>query len=163
MGLGGSRYLVEVLQTVFLRLMPRSSTWKGRKLACVQSVDALNWSPSQLCNCKSSLGLWVFFLIHFTKSNNIIETFGKLFVCYLRDPIRPHLPILEERRCVCVWEREREREILLGGGVSQRTLLYVEMKQFALLLYMMVGEGKLMKGILIVIALASSSWHGSFF
>jgi hypothetical protein len=28
---------------------------------------------------------------------------------------------------------------------------------------MMVGEGKLMKGILIVIALASSSWHGSFF
>jgi hypothetical protein len=56
-----------------------------------------------------------------------------------------------------VCEREREREILLGGGVSQRTLLYVEMKQFALLLYMMVGEGKLMKGILIVIALASSS------
>ncbi len=58
---------------------------------------------------------------------------------------------------MCVCEREREREILLGGGVSQRTLLYVEMKQFALLLYMMVGEGKLMKGILIVIALASSS------
>jgi len=132
--------------------MPRSNTWKGRNLACVQSVNALNWSPSQLCNCKSSLGSWVFFLIHFTKSNNIIETFGKLFLCYLRDPMRPHLPILEER-CVC----EREREILLGGGVSQKTLLNVDMKQFALLLYMMVGEGKLMKVILIVIALASSN------
>ncbi len=57
----------------------------------------------------------------------------------------------------------REREILPGGGVSQKTLLYVNMKQFALLLYMMVGEGKLMKGVLIVIALASSSSHGSFF
>ncbi len=53
--------------------------------------------------------------------------------------------------------REREREILLGGGVSQKTLLNVDMKQFALLLCMMVGEGKLMKGILIVIALASSN------
>ncbi len=59
--------------------------------------------------------------------------------------------------CVCVCEREREREILLGGGVSQKTLLYVDMKQFALILYMKVGEGKLMKGILIVIAFASSS------
>ncbi len=66
--------------------------------------------------------------------------------------MRPHLPILEER-CVC----EREREILLGGGVSQKTLLNVDMKQFALLLYMMVGEGKLMNVILIVIALASSN------
>jgi hypothetical protein len=25
-------------------------------------------------------------------------------------------------------EREREREMLLGGGVSQKTLLYVDMK-----------------------------------
>ncbi len=67
--------------------------------------------------------------------------------------MRPHLPILEERRCLF----EREREILLGGGVSQKTLLYVDIKRFALILYMMVGKGKLMKGILIVIALASSS------